>query len=74
MEALLPTPVIIPATAFQMKGQDGEYQRIPIAEVLALRGLLANSEDDELCVYIVTVQVPPEYSYIDDRWSRVVHP
>lgn len=68
-----PTPVVIPATAFQVKDQDGEYQWIQIAEGLALQGLLAHAEDDELRVYVLTVPVLPEYSYADDRWRRVVH-
>ena len=36
-----------------------------------IQGLLAR-HDDETRVYVVTTDTPAEYSYIHDRWPRLV--
>ena len=38
---------------------------------MAIQGLLAK-RDDEMRVYVVTINAPPEYAWIHDRWPRLV--
>lgn len=43
----------------------------PLAENMAIQGLLTE-QDNESRVYVVTVPPPIEYSWIHDRWPRLV--
>lgn len=38
---------------------------------MAIQGLLAE-RDDEMRVYLVTIDAPPEYAWIHDCWPRLV--
>jgi len=38
---------------------------------MAIQGLLAE-RDDEMRVYVVTINTPPEYAWIHDRWPILV--
>ncbi len=38
---------------------------------MAIQGLLAE-RDDEMRVYVVTINTPHEYAWIHDRWPRLI--
>jgi putative SOS response-associated peptidase YedK len=38
---------------------------------MMIQGLLAE-RDKEIRVYVVTIDAPPEYVWIHDRWPRLV--
>ena len=44
---------------------------VPLDTRMAIQGLLAE-RDDEMRVYVVTINTPHEYAWIHDRWPRLV--
>ncbi len=53
------------------KDHDGESHWIPLDASMAIQGLLAERKGEQR-VYVVTVNSPPEYHWIHDRWPRLV--
>lgn len=66
-----PRPVLIAADLFMEKDREGRSQWIPLDASLVIQGLLAK-RSEEMRVYVVTVNTPPEHSWIHDRWPRLV--
>ena len=53
------------------KDQDNQSQWIELDKRMVIQGLLAE-RDKETRVYVVTIDAPPEYAWIHDRWPRLV--
>jgi len=66
-----PRPVLIPAISFMEKDHDSQSRWIELDKGMVIQGLLAE-RDKETRVYVVTIDTPPEYSWIHDRWPRLV--
>ncbi len=66
-----PRPVIIPALRFMEKDENKNTHWFKVPAGAGLQGLLA-ADGDINRVYVVTVETPPEYAYIHDRWPRLV--
>ncbi len=47
------------------------YDWIELDKRMVIQGLLAE-RDKETRVYVVTINTPPEYAWIHDRWPRLV--
>lgn len=66
-----PRPVLIAADRFMEKDKDGRSHWIVLDQSMGIQGLLAERKK-EYRVYVVTVNTPPEYAWIHDRWPRLV--
>lgn len=66
-----PRPVLIPAENFMEKDHDGQSHWIPLDTSIAIQGFLAERKGEQR-IYVVTVNSPPEYQWIHDRWPRLV--
>lgn len=66
-----PRPVLIAADSFMEKDHEKQTHWIPLNTKMVIQGLLAE-RNGELRVYVVTVNTPPEYHWIHDRWPRLV--
>ncbi|WP_305644290.1 hypothetical protein [Nitrosomonas sp.] len=66
-----PRPVLIAADQFMEKDHDNQSHWVPLDTRMAIQGLLAE-RDKETRVYVVTIDAPPEYAWIHDRWPRLV--
>ncbi|MDO8895400.1 hypothetical protein [Nitrosomonas sp.] len=53
------------------KDQGNQSHWIELDKRMVIQGLLAE-RDDEMRVYVVTINTPPEYAGIHDRWPRLV--
>jgi len=53
------------------KDHEGQSHWIPLDASMAIQGLLAK-RNEEMRVYVVTINTPPEYAWIHDRWPRLV--
>ena len=52
------------------KDKNNESHWIPLDTSMVIQGLLAE-RNNELRVYVVTINTPPEYAWIHDRWPRL---
>lgn len=66
-----PRPVIIPVDSFMEKDEERNSHWIPVDSPMVIQGLLAE-RNKQLRVYVVTVDTPPEYAWIHDRFPRLV--
>lgn len=66
-----PRPVLIVADQFMEKDHDNQPHWVELDKSMVIQGLLAE-RNKEMRVYIVTINTPPEYSWIHDRWPRLV--
>ncbi len=67
-----PRPVLIAADQFMEKDHDDQSHWIPLDKRMAIQGLLAERKEEKR-VYVVTMDTPPEYAWIQhDRWPRLV--
>ncbi|MFZ1850887.1 MAG: hypothetical protein WAU15_01400 [Nitrosomonas sp.] len=62
-----PRPILIAAE----KDHDNQSHWIELDKRMVIQGLLAE-RDKETRVYVVTIDTPPEYAWIHDRWPRLV--
>ena len=56
---------------FMEKDHDNQSRWIELDKRMVIQELLAES-DKETRVYVVTIDTPPEYAWIHDRWPRLV--
>ena len=66
-----PRPVLIAAEQFMEKDHDNQPHWIELDKRMVIQGLLAE-RDKETRVYVVTINTPPEYAWIHDRWPRLI--
>jgi putative SOS response-associated peptidase YedK len=66
-----PQPVKIPARSYMEKDGEGQSHWFPLQPDEYIQGLVARI-GEERRVYVVTVNAPPEFAHIHDRWPRVV--
>ncbi len=66
-----PRPVLIPADQFMEKDRSNKSHWVELDKSMAIQGLLAERKK-ELRVYVVTIDTPPEYLGIHDRWPRLI--
>ncbi|MDV6344762.1 hypothetical protein [Nitrosomonas sp. Is37] len=66
-----PRPVLITADSFMEKDHEKQTHWIPLDTKMVIQGLLAERNGEQR-VYVVTVNTPPEYHWIHDRWPRLV--
>jgi len=66
-----PKPIIIPADSFMEKDHDGNSHWFPLAAGMVIQALLAERKGESR-IYVVTEETPPEYSWIHDRWPRLM--
>ena len=66
-----PKPILLPIHSFMEKDHDKTSHWFDLKPNELLHGLLM-VQDHELRVYVVTTDTPEEFSYIHDRWPRIV--
>lgn len=66
-----PQPVILPVQSFMEKDHDRKSHWIDVPEGQAIQGLVAHV-DDQIRLYVVTMDTPEEYQWVHDRWPRLV--
>lgn len=66
-----PKPVLIVADQFMEKDQEKQSHWVELDKSMVIQGLLAERNNEQR-VYVVTINTPPEYSWIHDRWPRLV--
>lgn len=66
-----PTPVLLPVNAFMEKDHEKVSHWFDLKSDEVIQGLLTVHEDIAR-VYVVTTDTPPEFSFIHDRWPRVI--
>ena len=66
-----PRPVLIAADQFMEKDHEDKSHWIPLGHNMVIQGLLAERKNEQR-VYVVTVETPPEYAWIHDRWPRLI--
>jgi putative SOS response-associated peptidase YedK len=66
-----PTPVLLPVNAFMEKDGEKASHWFEMKPDEVIQGLLA-VHNDVAKVYVVTTDTPPEFSYIHDRWPRII--
>ena len=66
-----PRPVLIAANQFMEKDRDEQSHWIPLDNRMVIQGLL-EKQKNERRVYVVTIETPPEYAWIHDRWPRLM--
>lgn len=66
-----PRPVIIPVSGYMEKDHENKSHWLALGEGMAIQGLLAEYGKDRR-VYVVTVDAPPEFSWVHDRWPRLI--
>jgi len=66
-----PRPVLIVADQFMEKDHDKKSHWVALDKRMVIQGLLAERKNEQR-VYVVTITTPPEYSWIHDRWPRLV--
>ncbi len=64
-------PVLIATNQFMEKDHDNQSRWIELDKRMVIQELLAE-RDKETRVYVVTIDTPPEYAWIHDRWPRLV--
>ncbi len=60
-----------PDALLPVRLRDGHVTWIPLDTRMAIQGLLAE-RDNEMRLYVVIINTPPEYAWIHDRWPRLV--
>lgn len=53
------------------KDRDEKSHWIPFDQRMVIQGLLAERKEEQR-VYVVTIDTPPEYAWIHDRWPRLI--
>lgn len=66
-----PRPVLLPIQSFMEKDHDKQSHWFDLKSGELLQGLLT-VQNNTPRVYVVTTETPEQYSYIHDRWPRVV--
>lgn len=66
-----PTPVLLPVNSFMEKDHEKVSHWFDLKSDEVIQGLLTVHEDAAR-VYVVTTDTPQEFSYIHDRWPRVI--
>lgn len=66
-----PRPVLLPIQSFMEKDHEKSSHWFDLKQDEFLQGLLT-IHHDVARVYVVTTDTPEEYSYIHDRWPRVI--
>lgn len=66
-----PIPVKIPVQSFMEKDEARQSHWIDLTPSQALQGLISVI-DNQKRAYVVTTETPPEYSFIHDRWPRII--
>lgn len=66
-----PRPVMIPIQSFMEKDHDKTSHWFDLQPNELLQGLLT-VQNDVPRVYVVTTDTPGAYSYIHDRWPRII--
>lgn len=66
-----PRPVLIVCDRFMEKDENGTSHWIDVDPCLMIQGLIAEREEKQL-IYVVTEAPPSNYSWIHDRWPRLV--
>lgn len=66
-----PTPVLLPVNAFMEKDHEKVSHWFDLKSDEVIQGLLTVHEDVAR-VYVVTTDTPQEFSFIHDRWPRVI--
>lgn len=66
-----PTPVLLPVNSFMEKDHEKVSHWFDLKSDEVIQGLLTVHEDIAR-VYVVTTDTPAEFSYIHDRWPRVI--
>lgn len=66
-----PRSVLIAADQFMEKDHDNLSHWIELDKRMVIQGLLAEREK-EIRIYVATIDAPPEYAWIHDRWPRLV--
>jgi len=66
-----PTPVKIPITRYMERNQKGAPYWVKVEDGQYLQGLVATVNGEQR-VYVVTVDAPPEFRHVQDRWPRVI--
>jgi len=66
-----PRPVLIVADQFMEKDHEKKSHWVELDRRMVIQGLLAE-RNKEMRGYVVTISTPPEYSWIHDRWPRLV--
>lgn len=66
-----PRPVLIPIHSFMEKDADKVSHWFDMKPDDVLQGLLT-IQDSVVRVYVVTTDTPEEFTYIHDRWPRVI--
>lgn len=70
-ERYSPIPVKIPVQSFMEKDESKTSHWFDLKSDQALQGLLT-IQTDQKRVYVVTTDTPEEFSYIHDRWPRII--
>lgn len=58
---------MIAVDQFMEKDHEGQSHWIPLGQYMVIQGLLAERKNEQR-VYVVTVETPPGYAWIHDRW------
>ena len=66
-----PRPVLLPIQSFMEKDTEKVSHWFDMKAGEVVQGLL-NVHDGSARVYVVTTDTPAEFSYIHDRWPRVI--
>jgi len=66
-----PVPVLLPVNAFMEKDHEKVSHWFEIKPDEVIQGLLT-VQDDAARVYVVTTDTPSEFSYIHDRWPKII--
>ena len=66
-----PKPVLLPIQAFMEKDAEKVSHWFDVKPDQVIQGLLT-IHDDMARVYVVTTDTPSEFSYIHDRWPRLI--
>ena len=68
-----PVPVKIPARGYMEKDNEGRSHWFALESGEYIQGLVA-SIGEERRVYVVTIETPPQFAEVHDRWPRIVRP
>ena len=66
-----PTPVLLPVNSFMEKDHEKVSHWFDMKPDEVIQGLLT-VHDDIARVYVVTTDTPAEFSFIHDRWPRII--
>jgi putative SOS response-associated peptidase YedK len=66
-----PVPVKIPARGYMEKDNEGRSHWFKLESGEYIQGLVA-SIGEERRVYVVTIETPPQFAQVHDRWPRIV--